>query len=133
MSDIKDKVKDASKKVTDAAKDAGHFIADKAGQAADWVKDKTKSQSECGTAKSVAEIQPHMEVISSCGCTMGKVDHLEGGAIKLTKNDSADGQHHYIPTGWVNRVDSHVHLSKNAKDTMDNWKSDATACGSCGV
>lgn len=119
MATMKDKVKDAGKAVADTAKDAAHFIADKAGQAADWVKDQTKS--ECGAAKSVNDIKPHMDVISSCGCNMGKVDHLEGGSIKLTRNDSADGQHHYVPTGWVARVDEHVHLSKNAEEVIREW------------
>jgi len=74
-----------------------------------------------------------MEVVSSCGCTMGKVDHLEGGAIKLTKNDSPDGQHHFIPTGWVDRVDNHVHLKKNSQETEQGWKPDAAACAGCGT
>jgi len=82
----------------------------------------------CGERRQVSEIQPHMEVISSCGCTMGKVDHLEGNAIKLTKNDSPDGKHHFIPTNWVESVDNHVHLKKNAEETLQEWKSDAAAC-----
>jgi hypothetical protein len=73
-----------------------------------------------------------MEVISSCGCAMGKVDHVEGDAIKLTKNDSPDGQHHVIPTGWVDHIDSHVHLKKNADETKAGWKSDAASCESPG-
>lgn len=144
MSSIKENVKDAGKKIAETAKDAGktvaenvkdaaHFVADKAGQAADWVKEKTKSEScgtdACGTAKSVTDIQPKMDVVSSCGCNMGKVDHLEGDTIKLTKNDSADGKHHFIPTGWVARVDEHVHLSKNAEETMKNWTTEPAVAG----
>ena len=135
MSDLKDKVMDAGKTVADGAKDAAHFVAEKAGQAADWVKEKTKHETKgdaCGSAKSVTDIKPHMDVIASCGCNMGKVDHLEGAnAIKLTKKDSSDGQHHFIPTGWVARVDEHVHLSKNAEETMQQWKSEASACAAC--
>ena len=130
MADIKDKVKDAGKTIVDAAKDAGHYIADKAGQAADWVKDKTKGEScgtGCGATKSVSDIKPHMDVISSCGCNMGKVDHLDGAMIKLTKADSSDGKHHFVPSGWVARVDEHVHLNKNAEETMQQWKSEACA------
>lgn len=112
--------------IKNTLKDAGEKIAEKAGQAKDWVKDKTGLG--CGTAK--GEITPHMSVISSCGCTVGKVDHLEGSAIKLTKGDSPDGQHHFVPTAWVDHVDNHVHLNKNAAETKAGWKSDATGC--CG-
>src|SRR4051812_41662746 len=77
--------------IKDTLKNAGEKFAEKAGQAKDWVEDKTGLG--CGTAK--GEIKPHMSVISSCGCTVGKVDHLEGSAIKLTRADSPDGQHHF--------------------------------------
>jgi len=129
MSDIKNTLKDAGQKVADTAKSVGHAVSEKAGEAAEWVKEKTGlGEQNCGPAKRVADIQPHMKVISSCGCTVGKVDHLEGNTVKLTKNDSPDGQHHFVPTEWVARVDEHVHLSKNADDTKREWKSSAAAC-----
>jgi hypothetical protein len=87
-----------------------------------------KDAKECGRTRQLSDIQPHMEVISSCGCTMGKVDHLEGNTIKLTKNDSPDGQHHFIPKDWVASVDNHVHLRKNAEETLQEWKQDAASC-----
>jgi hypothetical protein len=118
MSDIKNTLKNAGRKIAEGAE-----------QAKEWVKEKTGLDNNCGPVKSVSDIQPHMEVISSCGCKMGKVDHLEGNAIKLTKNDSPDGQHHYVPVGWVTRVDQHVHLSKDADETKKEWKADATSCG----
>jgi hypothetical protein len=83
---------------------------------------------DCGQRRKVSDIQPQMEVISSCGCTMGKVDRMDGNAIKLTRNDSPDGQHHFIPANWVESVDNHVHLKKNAEETMQGWKSDAASC-----
>ena len=113
----------------DTLKDVGNKIAEKAGQATDWVKEKTGiGGPEVAGGADPGAIRPHMEVISSCGCKMGKVDHLEGDAIKLTKNDSPDGQHHFLPTGWVARVDEHVHLNKNADETRKGWKSDAASC-----
>jgi hypothetical protein len=36
-----------------------------------------------------------------------------------------------VPTGWVARVDNHVHLSKNSMETEQGWKSDAASRG-CG-
>jgi hypothetical protein len=120
--------------IKDTLKHAGEKIAEKAEQAKDWVKEKTGlGEKDCGRARSTADIQPHMDVISSCGCKMGKVDHLEGGAIKLTKNDSPDGQHHFVPMGWVARVDQHVHLSTNADETKQGWKADAASCAGCGA
>ena len=132
MSDIKDTLKNAGQKVVDTAKDAGHAVAEKAGQAKDWVKEKAGVGEGCGSAKGVSDIRERMDVIASCGKKVGVVDHVEGGAIKLTKKDSPDGQHHFIPTGWVDHVDTHVHLKKNSMETEQGWKSDAAGCASFG-
>jgi outer membrane protein OmpA-like peptidoglycan-associated protein len=60
-------------------------------------------------------IRPHMPVIGSDGEHVGTVDGVDSvgtvGTIKLTRNDSTDGQHHYVPLSLVARVDEHVHLS----------------------
>lgn len=117
MSNIKDALQNVGRKVADGAKEAAEYVEDKTGIG-------------CGSAKGLSEIRPHMNVVSSCGCTMGKVDHVEGGAIKLTKNDSPDGQHHFVPTAWVDHVDNHVHLNKNSDETKRGWKSDATSFAS---
>jgi len=85
---------------------------------------------ECGTASS--KIQERMDVIASCGKKVGVVDHIEGETLKLTKSDSPDGQHHFIPVGWVDHVDTHVHLKKNSQETEQGWKSDAAGCAACG-
>jgi hypothetical protein len=132
MSDIKEKLTDAGHKVADTAAAAGHAVAEKAGQAADWVKDKAGMGPKEGSDAGVAGIKERMDVIASCGKKVGVVDHVAGGAIKLTRKDSPDGQHHFIPTGWVARVDSHVHLTKNSVETEQGWKPDAAACASCG-
>jgi hypothetical protein len=58
-------------------------------------------------------IKEHMEVVGSDGRHVGTVDHLEGeDRIKLTRSDSPDGRHHFVPLSWVSRVDDQVHLSK---------------------
>jgi len=120
--------------IKDTLKNAGHKIAEKAEQAKDWVAEKTGMCSSKSGAEGVAAIKERMDVIASCGTKVGVVDHVEGGAIKLTKNDSPDGQHHFIPTGWVDHVDSHVHLKKNSMETQQGWKADASACsGTCGA
>jgi hypothetical protein len=72
-------------------------------------------------------VREHMEVIAADGESVGTVDRLEGSlAIKLTKSGpAAGGKHHMIPTDWIDRVDSHVHLSKSAKDVRSQWKTAA--------
>ena len=68
------------------------------------------------------QIREHMEVVGSDGNHIGTVDHLEGeDRIKLTRDDSADGQHHYIPTSWVEKVDETVHLSMPADEVIDTF------------
>ena len=130
MSNLKDKAADAGHSVVDAAKGAGHKIAEGAEKAVDFVKEKTgMGGPKEGTNVGVSNIKERMNVIASCGKKVGVVDHVEAGAIKLTKNDSPDGQHHIIPVGWVDHLDSHVHLRKNSKEAEENWKSEAASCG----
>ncbi|HEY4312167.1 MAG TPA: DUF2171 domain-containing protein [Pirellulales bacterium] len=129
-SSMKNTVANAGHAVADAAKNVGDKIAQGAEEAAEFVKDKTGMGGPAeGTDVGVAGIKKHMKVIASCGKTVGTVDGVESNAIKLTRKDSPDGQHHFIPVGWVERVDSHVHLSKNSRETEENWKADALSCG----
>lgn len=121
MADIKDKLLHAKDEVVE-----------KVTQAADWVKEKTGMGTKEGSDIGVAGIHPHMSVVASCGKTIGKVDRVEGNALKLTKDSSPDGMHHFLPTSMVDHVDSHVHLNKNSVDAMKASKTDAASCGSCG-
>jgi outer membrane protein OmpA-like peptidoglycan-associated protein len=57
-------------------------------------------------------IRPHMDVIASDGERIGKVDEVESNRIKLTKDSSTDGTHHYVDLSDVARVDEHVHLTR---------------------
>ncbi|CAK7259609.1 DUF2171 domain-containing protein [Shinella yambaruensis] len=69
-----------------------------------------------------SEIREHMEVRAADGRHVGTVDHMEGDSrIKLTKSDSKDGQHHLIPLDWVDHVDAHVHLNKDAQEVERQW------------
>ena len=70
-------------------------------------------------------IKEHMEVLGSDGGFVGKVDHLEGSEIKLTKGSDKSGQHHFIPLDWVANVDAKVHLSKAARDAKTEWRAAA--------
>lgn len=69
-----------------------------------------------------ASIREHMEVIGSDGQHVGTVDHVRGDQIELTKSDpTAHGQHHLIPTSWIDHVDEHVHLNKSSQEVTDHW------------
>ncbi|MDJ0386575.1 DUF2171 domain-containing protein [Roseomonas sp. E05] len=48
-----------------------------------------------------SQIAPHTEIVGSDGIHIGTVDGVEGDFIKLTKGDSADGRHHYLPASAV--------------------------------
>ncbi len=65
-----------------------------------------------------SSIAKHMDVIDSNGTKVGVVDGVEGDRIKLTRNDSPDGQHHYVSVGDIARVDEHVHLSTAGAPTV---------------
>ena len=53
-------------------------------------------------------IKEHATVVGSDGGHVGTVDHVLGDQIKLTKNDSPDGQHHLIPFASVGGVNGNV-------------------------
>jgi len=133
---IKNRVADAGKTVAnaghavaEAAAAAGRKVVQGAESAVDYVKHKTGLADPAeGADVGVAGITEHMKVVASCGKQVGVVDRVDGGTIKLAKNGSPDGQHHYIPTTWVDHVDSHVHLTKNSVETEAGWKSDASSC-----
>ena len=62
-----------------------------------------------------SQIQEHAEVIGADGVHVGTVDHVQDHRIKLTKKDSGDQHHHYIPLGLVAEIeDGTVRLSANA-------------------
>ena len=62
-----------------------------------------------------ADIRPHMEVLGSDGIHIGTVDGVEGDRLKLTRQDSNDDAHHYIPLSDVTRVDGKVHVGTTAE------------------
>jgi hypothetical protein len=69
-------------------------------------------------------IREHMEVMGADGVHVGTVDRVEAGnRIKLTRSDPlSEDKHHVIDGGWVERVDSKVHLNKKSTELMAMWK-----------
>jgi hypothetical protein len=132
VKNVTDSLADAGRSVGEAAKQVGHKIAEGTSKAVDAVADATGvNRTVEGDDLGVSGIREHMQVIASCGKCVGVVDSVDTGAIKLTRKDSPDGQHHFIPKSWVDHVDKHVHLRKNSMETESNWKSSASSCN-CG-
>lgn len=68
------------------------------------------------------QIKEHMEVLSSDGKHVGRVDHVKGAEIELAKMDlQAMGKHHLIPLSWVESVDDKVHLSLDREEAKARW------------
>ena len=69
-----------------------------------------------------SQIKEHMEVLSSDGKHVGRVDHVRGSEIELAKMDlQAMGKHHLIPLSWVDYVDDKVHLNLDRDETENRW------------
>ena len=155
---IKEKAEAAGHKIAETATRVGNKVGEKVEEATDWTKEKAHqvgnrveeaaqkvehkaketfgdscgSDSTCGTGRSTSDIREHMDVIGSCGTKLGRVDHVQGSQIKLTKNDSPDGMHHLIPMSWVEDVDDQVHLSKTCGEASREWQTLVGGRGSPG-
>ena len=66
----------------------------------------------------LSDIHEHMDIIGADGVHVGTVDRVEGGRIKLVKDDAGEGRHqghhHYIEAELVAGVEGDkVRLSAN--------------------
>lgn len=60
-------------------------------------------------------IKEHMEVTDANGQHIGTVDNVKDDRIKLTRSDSEDNMHHYMPLDSVDRIDDNrVYLKEDA-------------------
>lgn len=80
-----------------------------------------------------SNIREHMTVVGSDGAHVGTVDGIEGDRIKLTKADSRDGSHHFIPVTQVARVDERVHLSVPAISAIPGGAGPAAGAAETGA
>jgi hypothetical protein len=73
------------------------------------------------TSVDSSKVKPDMPVICSDGMRCGTVDHLEGSdCIKLKKDEN--GQHHYIPTSWVESVEGgKVKVDRSEDEALQGW------------
>jgi len=67
------------------------------------------------------QITEHMLVMYSDNKQFATADRVEGDTIKLTRD--AQGQHHWIPLDWVERVDEHVHVDRPGDQAKREWMS----------
>jgi hypothetical protein len=71
-----------------------------------------------------SQIREHMEVVGSDGGHVGRVDHVTGDEIELSKMDLGAGfRHHMIPMSWVDRIDGDkvcLNMTKDAAKT--SWR-----------
>ena len=71
-----------------------------------------------------SEIREHMEVVGSDGGHVGRVDHVMGDEIELSKMDLGAGfRHHMIPISWVDHIDGDkvcLNMTKDAAKT--SWQ-----------
>lgn len=62
-------------------------------------------------------VRAHQQVMGSDGTPIGTVDHVDGERMKLTRADSLNDQHHYLPMNIVASVeDETVHLNVNGAE-----------------
>ena len=87
----------------------------------DFVKDISDANRIGGDDVKLSGIRKDMNVIASCGKTLGLVDGVDVNSIKLKCDDCGDKQRQFIPLNWISHVDSQVHLNKNSREAADGW------------
>lgn len=81
-----------------------------------------------------SQIRNGLAIIAADAEPVGAVDSVEGDRLKLTRKDSADDVHHYIPLAWVERVAERIHLNRTGAEVRASWGHDrAAAAGAVGV
>jgi len=68
-----------------------------------------------------SQIRNGLAVIASDAEPVGAVDSVEGDRLKLTRKDSTDDIHHYIPLAWVERVEERIHLNRTGAEVRASW------------
>ncbi len=68
------------------------------------------------------QIKKHMEVVGNDGLHVGVIDRVDAGEIRLAKNDTPDGLHHFLPLANVEYVDDRVHLNRSSIRAMAEWR-----------
>jgi len=76
-----------------------------------------------GKRQLLGNVREHMSVVGSDGEEIGKVDHVRGDHIILTKGDSEDGRHHEVSCARVDRVEEdRVMLDQTAAEAKRHFQ-----------
>src|SRR4051794_14810511 len=66
------------------------------------------------------QIRPGMRVIAPNGQRLGNVDEADKFGLKLARDSTVDGEHHYVAADLIERVDGDtVHLNRRALAIME--------------
>ncbi len=96
---------------------AGHSQAGSSDgqQGGDYAADRQNQQFDSSAGQSgdgygsgmnmIEQVREQMTVIGPDGAQCGRVDSVEGDRIKLTRNDSADGEHHYLDASQIEGIE----------------------------
>jgi short-subunit dehydrogenase len=83
--------------------------------------EQTKSLTKAGDFDA-SLIKEDAEVLSADGQHVGTVDKVHGDQIKLTRKDSTDAKHHFVPLSWVASASGgEVRLNRNAYVVRGQW------------
>lgn len=66
-------------------------------------------------------IREHMEVVGSDGRHIGKVDHVLGADLQLTRAGGL-GAHHLLALSYVELVDDKVRLNITEDEAKNRWR-----------
>ncbi|QDP19927.1 DUF2171 domain-containing protein [Sphingomonas xanthus] len=73
----------------------------------------------------LSNVRENMEVVGSDNETVGRVDHVRGDRIVLTKDDSEDGRHHTLSCSLIDKVEGdRVILDKSAEEAKKQFSSE---------
>jgi hypothetical protein len=79
-----------------------------------------------GAMAATHDIREGMQVLGSDGGMVGRVTGLHGDHIQVEPDPHEAGTSAYVvPSGWIRRVDDHVHLDREAALVRDTWQSAA--------
>jgi len=67
------------------------------------------------------QIQPQMMVHDADDNMIGTVDRVEGDRIKLTREDSPDGEHQYVSLHEVDQVDGDKVCLRQGASSSESW------------
>lgn len=83
-----------------------------------------QQQFEAGDAGQFRDqLREQMDVVDANGEHCGTIDSIDGDRIKLTRNDSTDGQHHYVDMGQVAGIEGgqvRLNSTSQASDADSN-------------